>query len=134
MNHLSHESQHTALSTSKTSTPQTEQGNELAGPGFGLILPQTSNKLIYKEWRFHLTITTRIRSEQSENNDMIAIYILTVYFRSWYFLVVYVRVLLWGTIYGRGGLTVVTLHCLAGPLEVRIICSETVHVAEQLPF
>ena len=29
-------------------------------------------------------------------------YILTVYFRSWYFLALYVRVLLWGTTYGRG--------------------------------
>ena len=33
---------------------------------------------------------------------MIAIYILTVYFRSWYFLALYVRVLLWGTTYARG--------------------------------
>ena len=42
---------------------------------------------------------------------MVPINMLTVSFRSWYFLALYVCVLLWGTAYGRGGLTVVTLHC-----------------------
>ena len=49
---------------------------------------------------------------------MIAIYILTVYFRKWYFLALYIRTCIAvGDHLWQGGPTVLTLRCLAEPLK-----------------